>query len=62
MLDLIYSFWWLVFPLGWLAVTGWNAWLAHKTRQDTLDLIQTYVRRGSDAPPELLARLGRPQR
>ncbi|HQR91160.1 MAG: hypothetical protein B7Z44_10130 [Caulobacter sp. 12-67-6] len=59
MLDLFHSFWWLLFPLSWVAVAGWNAWLAHKARRDAMDLIQTYVRSGRDAPPELLARLNR---
>jgi len=59
MLGLIDSFWWLVFPLSWAAITGWNGWLEHKTRSDAMDLIQTYVRGGRDAPPELLAKLNR---
>ena len=59
MLGLIYSFWWLVFPLCAVVASGWRAWLSHKARHDTLVLIETYVRNGRDAPPELLARLNR---
>ncbi len=59
MLGLIDSFWWLVFPLSWAAISGWNAWLAHKARRDAMDLIQTYVRSGREAPPELLAKLNK---
>jgi len=57
MLDLFHSFWWLLFPLSWVAIVGWNAWLKHKARRDAMDLIQTYVRSGRDAPTELLAKL-----
>ena len=57
MLDLIYSFWWLVFPLSWFAISGWNTLLAHKARRDAKDLVEAYVRSGREAPPELLAKL-----
>ena len=59
MLELFNAYWWLVFPLSWFAISGWNAWLAHKARRDAMDLIQTYVRSGRDAPPELLAKLNK---
>ena len=59
MLDLIHSFWWLAFPLSGFVLAVWRAWLAHRARRDTLDLIQTFVRNGRDAPPELLARVSR---
>ena len=59
MLELFNAYWWLVFPLSWFVISGWNAWLAHKARRDAMDLIQTYVRSGRDAPPELLAKLNK---
>ncbi len=59
MLGLIDSFWWLVFPLSWAVISGWNAWLAQKARRDAMDLIQTYVRSGREAPPALLAKLNK---
>jgi hypothetical protein len=59
MSGLIDAFWWLVFPLSWVAISGWNAWLAQKARHEAMDLIQTYVRSGRDAPPELLAKLNK---
>ena len=59
MSGLIDSFWWLLVPLSWFAILGWNAWLAERARRDAMDLIQTYVRSGRDAPPELLAKLNK---
>lgn len=59
MVSLFHSYWWLVFPLSWFVVAGWRAWLSHKARRDALELIQTYVRNGYDAPPELLAKLNK---
>jgi len=59
MLSLFRDFWWLAFPLSWFAMAGWRNWLGHKTRRETLDLIQTYVRNGREAPPEVMARLNR---
>ena len=59
MLELFNAYWWLVFPLSWFVFEGWRSWLAQKARRDAMDLIQTYVRSGRDAPPELLAKLDR---
>ena len=59
MLSLFHSYWWLVFPLSWFVVAAWRAWLAGKARRDTLELIQTFVRTGQAAPPELLDRLNK---
>lgn len=57
MLSLFHAYWWLVFPLSWFAMAGLRSWLSHKARRDALALIQTYVRSGQPAPPELLAKL-----
>lgn len=56
--DLFRQFWWLLFPLAWLVIGGWNAWLNERARRDTLDIIKGYAESGRDAPAGLLDRLG----
>jgi hypothetical protein len=55
--DLFRSYWWLLFPLSWFVVGGWQSWLRYRSNRDTLDLIKSYAQSGREPPPELLARL-----
>lgn len=57
--DLFRHFWWLLFPLGWMIVGGFNSWLAYRARRDTLDLIKGYAKSGREIPAGLVDKLGR---
>ena len=39
--DLFRHFWWLLFPMAWIVIGGWNTWLEYRARRDTLDLIKS---------------------
>lgn len=55
--DLFRNFWWLMFPMAWFIVEGWNSWLKYQARRDALKLIQAYAEKGQTPPPELLGTL-----
>jgi hypothetical protein len=51
--DLFRSYWWLLFPLAWFVVGGWQSWLNYRRHRDTLDIIKTYADSGKDVPAGL---------
>jgi len=57
--DLFRQYWWLIFPLSWFVVGGYQSWLSYRANRDTLDLIKSYAQAGRDPPPELLAKLNK---
>ena len=54
--DLFRDFWWLLFPVAWFIIAGWQAWLGHLRRRDAQALVRDYAVRG-EAPPAELSRL-----
>ena len=58
--DLFRSYWWLIFPLGWMIAGGFTSLLNYKRQKDTLKLIQTYAEKGQEPPEALLKVLDRP--
>lgn len=58
--DLFRSYWWLIFPLGWMMAGGFNSLLNYRRQRDTLDLIKTYAEKGQEPPEALLKVLDRP--
>lgn len=58
--ELFRGYWWLLFPLSWFIISGWNSLLNYRRHKDTLDLIKTYVASGKDVPQSLLDRLNAP--
>ena len=57
--SFFFSFWWLLFPIGFFIFGAWDRWLAYKRSQDRLDLLRSYTNQGKDPPPELLRTLQR---
>ena len=57
--DLFRSYWWLLFPLSWFVIGGFQSWLSYRANRDTLDLLKSYAASGREPPPELLARLNK---
>ena len=58
--DLFRSYWWLLFPLSWFVIGGWQSWLNYRKHRDSLDIIRRYADSGKDIPPGLIDKLGTP--
>lgn len=52
-----FSYWWLLFPLGFFIFGAWDRWLAYQRSKDRLELLRTYTAQGKDPPPELVKAL-----
>ncbi|WP_293902656.1 hypothetical protein [Phenylobacterium sp.] len=57
MAGFFFSFWWLLFPIGFFVFGAWDRWLSYQRSKDRLDLLRTYTAQGKDPPPELLRAL-----
>ena len=55
--DLFRSYWWLLFPLAWFVVGGWQSWLNYRKHRDTLDIIKSYAASGKEVPAGLMDKL-----
>lgn len=55
--HVFFSYWWLVFPIGFFLAAGFDRWLAYRKSQDRLEIIRSYTSQGRDPPPELLKAL-----
>lgn len=55
--HVFFSYWWLVFPIGFFLAAGFDRWLSYRKSQDRLDIIRSYTSQGRDPPPELLKAL-----
>ena len=51
------EFWWLIFPIGGLAMGAFGMWIGYQRQRDTLDLMKTYAAQGKD-PAEVARLLG----
>lgn len=54
-----FSYWWLVFPIGFFLAAGFDRWLAYRKSQDRLQILRSYTDAGKDPPPELIKALAR---
>src|SRR3954447_9050277 len=50
----VWSYWWLIFPIGAFVFGAWDRWLAYKRSRDHLDLLRSYAEKGKEPPPELV--------
>lgn len=55
--HVFFSYWWLIFPIGFFIAAGFDRWLAYRKSQDRLEIIRSYTSQGRDPPPELLKAL-----
>jgi hypothetical protein len=53
----LWSYWWLIFPIGAFVFGAWDRWLAYKRSRDHLELLKHYAAQGKDPPPEVMAEL-----
>lgn len=58
--DLFRSYWWLLFPLGWMGFGAFTSFLNYRRQQQTLDLLKTYAEKGQEPPAALLQVLEKP--
>ena len=52
-----WSYWWLIFPLGFFVFGAWDRWLHYQRSRDTLEVLKHYTAQGKEPPPELLRRV-----
>lgn len=57
MTGFFWSFWWLIFPIGFFVFGAWDRWLSYQRSRDRLELLRTYTAQGKDPPPELIKAL-----
>lgn len=57
MQDFFFSYWWLIFPIGFFVFGAWDRWLSYRRSRDQLDLLRAYTQQGKDPPPELIRAL-----
>jgi hypothetical protein len=57
--EFFWQFWWLIFPVSFMLLGAFRAWLDYRARREALDLIKTYVASGREPPAELLNRISR---
>jgi hypothetical protein len=57
MVSIFYSYWWLVFPIGFFVLGLIDRWMAYQRSRDQLELLKTYTAQGKDPPPELIKAL-----
>jgi hypothetical protein len=55
--ELFRSYWWLMFPVGWMVFGAFRGWLAYRARRDAMDLLKSYAEAGREPPAALVARL-----
>lgn len=58
--EIFRSYWWLLFPLSWFVIGGWNSWLNYRRSKDAMDLMRQYAAQGKEPPPDLMRTLSYP--
>lgn len=56
-MTLFYSFWWLIFPVGWMILRAFNMFGHYNHRNEVLKLLKTYADQGKEPPATLLETL-----
>lgn len=52
--ELFSRFWWLVFPIFWMAMSVWRTLSGERRSNSVMRTIRAYVEQGKEPPPELL--------
>lgn len=55
--TLFSHYWWLIFPLFWMAYAMVRLWLRHSRANRSLDVLKSYAEHGKEPPAEVLAAL-----
>lgn len=59
MTDLFRDFWWLMFPMGYMALCGFRTWLDYRARREVVSTLRAMAAAGQEPPASLLAQLQR---
>ena len=51
------GYWWLLFPLAFFLIAGWNNFMSYKRTKAKVELLKAYAQSGNTPPPELVAAL-----
>ncbi|MBP2158535.1 MULTISPECIES: hypothetical protein [Asticcacaulis] len=52
--ELFRSYWWLIFPVGWMIAAAFESFGRYHQRSGTLKLLKTYAEQGKEPPQALL--------
>lgn len=58
--DFVWTFWWLVFPIGGMIYAAFQSWLKYRQQKAMLDLIRSFAEKGVEPPETLLKQLDQP--
>ncbi len=57
--DLFRDFWWLMFPMGFMALGAFRAWLNYRARREVVAALRELAAKGQEPPAALVAELNR---
>jgi hypothetical protein len=57
--DLFRDFWWLLFPIGAMALGAFRAWLDYRARREVVDTLRDLAQAGKEPSAALLNQLNR---
>ena len=55
--DLFESYWWLLFPLAFFVIGGWNSFLSYQRTKAKVEVLKAYAQSGKEPPADLIASL-----
>ena len=55
--DLFRDFWWLLFPMGFMLLGAFRAWLDYRARREVVETLRDLAKAGREAPAALVAQL-----
>jgi hypothetical protein len=55
--SLFTHYWWLIFPLFWMAIAMARLWSRHSRANRALDIVKSYADQGKEPPAELMKSL-----
>ncbi|HJV40453.1 hypothetical protein [Caulobacter sp.] len=59
MYDLFRDFWWLMFPMTFMVLGAFRAWLNYRARHDVVKVLRDLAAKGQEPSAALLAELNR---
>ena len=55
--NLFWHFWWLLFPIGFMALGVFRSWLDYRARRDVAQVLRELAAAGQEPPAALINRL-----
>ena len=57
--DLFRDFWWLMFPMSFMVLGAFRAWLNYRARREVVSALRDLAAKGQEPSAALLAELNR---